>query len=98
MSPVRAGNGQTVAPPVGWSGLFRAAFKSSRNPMVLLDGDRRQVDVNGAYLKLLGYRRADVLGRPVWEIVKGGPVLTPEEWHALIDLGQFTGSGELVAA
>ncbi len=98
MSQVREENGQAAARTVGWSGLFRAAFKSSRNPMVLLDEERRQVDVNGAYLKLLGYRRADVLGHPVWEIVKGGPVATPEEWHALIDLGQFSGSGELVSA
>ena len=98
MSPVREENGQAAARTVGWSGLFRAAFKSSRNPMVLLDGDRRQVDVNGAYLKLLGYRRADVLGRPVYEIVKGGPVMSAAEWHAMIDLGQFTGTGELVAA
>ena len=66
--------------------------------MVLLDEERRQVDVNGAYLKLLGYRRADVLGHPVYEIVKGGPMATPAEWHALIGLGQFSGAGELVAA
>ena len=32
--------------------------------MLLLDSHRRQLDANGAYLKLLGYSREEILGRP----------------------------------
>ena len=56
----------------GWAALFWSAFKDSRNAMVLLDEQRRHVDVNGAYLKLAGYTRDEVIGRPVWEYVAGG--------------------------
>ena len=33
--------------------------------MVLLDDDRRHVEVNGAYVQLLGYRPSELIGRPV---------------------------------
>ena len=46
------------------SELFWAAFKQSRNPMVLLDHPRRIVEANGACLKLLGYTRNDLVGKP----------------------------------
>src|SRR5271166_440794 len=80
-----------------WSKLFGAAFVQSRNPMVLLDSQRRQVDVNGAYLKLLGYRRQDIIDRPIYQFVVGGPQATPAEWEAAVRSGQFTGDGQLIA-
>jgi PAS domain S-box-containing protein len=45
----------TTATRSGWSALFRDAFNQSRNAMVLLDDERRHVEVNGAYVQLLGY-------------------------------------------
>ena len=81
-----------------WGRLFGAAFTQSRNAMVLLDGARRQVDVNGAYLKLLGYRRAEVVGHPIYEFVVGGPIATPAEWEAHVRSGQFTGDAEMRTA
>jgi PAS domain S-box-containing protein len=51
--------------PDGWSALFSSAFKQSRSAMVLLDERRRHVDANGAYVKLLGYPRDALIGRPV---------------------------------
>jgi PAS domain S-box-containing protein len=81
-----------------WSQLFHAAFVQSRNPMTLLDGERRHVDVNGAYLRLLGYRRAQLIGRPVYEIVAGGPLATRAEWNEALARGHFTGSAELIAS
>ena len=61
----------------GWSGLFSTAFRQSSNGMVLIDARRRQVDANGAYLKLLGYTRRAVIGTPVWRFVADGPLNTP---------------------
>ena len=41
----------------GWSALFSTAFAQSKNAMALVDAQRRHVEVNPAYLRLLGYRR-----------------------------------------
>jgi PAS domain S-box-containing protein len=82
----------------GWAALFWSAFKSSRNPMVLLDEQRRNVDVNGAYLKLAGYTRNEVIGRPVWEFVVDGPRATERQWERAIARGELSGQTELVCA
>jgi PAS domain S-box-containing protein len=78
--------------------LFAAAFTQSRNAMVLVDGRRRQVDANGAYLKLLGYDRQAIVGRPIYRFVAGGPLASPEEWKTALASGRFTGEAELVCA
>jgi PAS domain S-box-containing protein len=81
-----------------WAGLFASAFRQSRNAMVLADGAREFVDVNGAYLSLLGYRRRDLLGRPMYRFVVGGPLASPSEWKAMLSTGEFNGEAELRAA
>jgi PAS domain S-box-containing protein len=80
----------------GWPALFWNAFKGSRNAMVLLDDRRCHVEVNGAYLKLLGYPRTRLVGRPVYELIVGGPQLTVEQWEDAIGHGDFTGEAALV--
>lgn len=82
----------------GWAALFWSAFKDSRNAMVLLDEHRRHVDVNGAYLKLAGYARDEVIGRPVWEYIAGGPLQTGREWDRAIARGELSGQAGLVCA
>ena len=82
----------------GLSELFWAAFKQSRNPMVLLDNPRRIVEVNGACLKLLGYARKDLVGKPSYRFVVGGPTLSPQEWAERLAVGHFTGQTELLCA
>jgi len=66
--------------------------------MVLLDSGRRQVDVNSAYLQLLGYSRDAVVGQPAWRFVAGGPLVTEEEWRGILDSPPFTGETGLVAS
>jgi PAS domain S-box-containing protein len=90
-----------VAPPGtrnGWSGLFWDAFKRSRNAMVLLDELRCHVDVNGAYLQLVGYRRGVLVGHPVYDLMDGGPRYTSDEWRAAIAEDDFAGVAHLVRA
>jgi len=70
----------------------------SRNAMVLLDERRRHVDVNGAYLSLLGYQREALIGRPIYRYVVGGPLASPAEWRSALLTEQFTGEAELWAA
>ena len=82
----------------GWSGLFDAAFRQSRNAMVLIDGQRRQLDANGASLKLLGRGREEIVGRPIWEFVVDGPQVSPQEWAGALAAGRFTGETEMSCA
>jgi PAS domain S-box-containing protein len=84
--------------PGEWATLFSAAFLQSRNPMTLLDSHRCHVEVNGAYLTLLGYPRSELIGRPVYEFVVGGPLATHAEWEQALRQSRFTGTTELVAA
>jgi PAS domain S-box-containing protein len=87
--------GARAAPESGWQSLFLDAFRRSRNAMVLLDDRRCQMDVNGAYLQLLGYTRAELIERPVYELVIGGPTVTARQWRALLGQSQFTGVADL---
>jgi PAS domain S-box-containing protein len=82
----------------GWSGLFWEAFRRSKNGMVLVGDDRRIVEINGAYLQLLGYRRSDLIGRHVYEFVVDGPLATVPEWQEILRQSQFTGTADLVCA
>src|SRR5262249_59890407 len=66
--------------------------------MALLDSHRLHVDVNGAYLRLSGYRRDQLVGRPIFEHVLGGPRLSPAEWQAALASQRTTGEGELICA
>jgi DNA-binding CsgD family transcriptional regulator len=47
---------------------------------------------------LLGYARSALVGRPVWEIVAGGPLNTREEWAALLEQERFAGQAGLLCA
>lgn len=80
----------------GWSGLFWEAFTRSRNAMVLLDDQRRHVEVNGAYLALVGRPRRELIGRPVYELFAHGPMASTREWEMALSQKQFTGRAEIV--
>jgi PAS domain S-box-containing protein len=82
----------------GLSELFWAAFTQSRNPMVLLDDARSIVEANGAFLKLLGYARDDLVGKPGYRFVVGGATLSARAWAQRLAVGHFTGKTELVCA
>lgn len=78
-----------------WQPLFQAAFRQSRNPMALLDEGRRIVDVNGAYVSLLGYPVRELIGRPVYELVIGGPQFSQREWNEALAKQHLTGEAKL---
>jgi PAS domain S-box-containing protein len=85
-----------MARPSGWPALFWDSFKQSRNGMVLLDEQRCQVEVNPAFVELLGTHRRALLGRPFYERVAGGPIASPGEWRATIQKQEFSGVARLV--
>src|SRR3954470_19933490 len=85
-----------MARPSGWPALFWSAFKQSRNAMVLLDEHRLQVELNPAYLALLGARHGELIGRPVYESVVDGPTASPGEWRAAIAQDEFSGVVQMI--
>ena len=82
----------------GWPALFASAFQQSRNPMVLVDGERRIVDANAAFLRLLGHGRGDLVGQRMFAFVAGGPLATPTEWLEALAQGRFSGDADLLHA
>src|SRR6516165_5217533 len=66
--------------------------------MALLDSRRRILDVNGAYLQLLGYKRDEMMGRPFGQFLDGGPAFTKAEWRAALAAGRWGGEAVLVHA
>ena len=66
--------------------------------MCLADDARRIVDVNGACLQLLGYRRGDIVGRHMYEFVAGDPLMTRRQWAAALARQHFTGEGKMACA
>ena len=83
---------------MGWPQLFWTVFKRSENAMALLDEQRRCVEVNGALVKTLGYRRDRLIGAHAWEFVDGDPLFTEPEWRARMAKGEFTGETNLITA
>src|SRR4051812_3051935 len=79
----------------GWPVLFESAFRQSRNAMVLLDEQRRIVDVNAALVQLLGRGRAGLLRTPIFELVAGGPLASEGVWRDMLASGHFTGEATL---
>jgi PAS domain S-box-containing protein len=66
--------------------------------MVLIDDRRRFVDVNRAFVRMLGYKSGELVGKPASVIVAGDPLFTPEEWVAQLAKSRFTGVVGLVSA
>jgi DNA-binding CsgD family transcriptional regulator len=65
--------------------------------MLLLDGRRTIVDANGAFLSLIGFKRDDIVGHPVYEF-RAGDKVAQEEWEARLAEGRFTGEAQLRCA
>ena len=82
----------------GWAHLFSTAFRRSRNAMLLTDDRRVVLDANAAFVKLLGRDRHSIVGRPLWELVAGGPLASKGEWADALLAGRFDGDAELRAA
>jgi PAS domain S-box-containing protein len=82
----------------GWSGLFATAFAQSRNPMALVDDQRVFLDVNRAFVRLLGHRRDALVGRRIFEHVVGGPLMSRREWGRALAAGEFAGDAEMRCA
>jgi PAS domain S-box-containing protein len=75
--------------------MFWTLFKRSRNAIVLLDDHRRHVEVNGAYLELVGYRQSELIGQPIEKVLAGSSPPPFPRWSQMAGGGDFFGDVEL---
>jgi PAS domain S-box-containing protein len=83
----------------GWERLFWLVFTQTSNPVLLIDEQRRIVEVNGAALALHGGERADLIGTSIDTIIK--PEDRPaaaQEWQDFLQSGEYSGKRALVRA
>lgn len=78
----------------GLPGLFWAAFRRCRNGMILVDDDRRCVEVNDAFVQLMGYKREELIGHRYHEFAVKPP-LSDEAWLELTRGSDFYATREL---
>ena len=82
---------------MGWARLFRLVFERSSNAIVLLDGERRIVDVNEAAAALWRASPHDLIGSSISEhIAPSEGSLEAREWQAFMRTGECAGARELV--
>ena len=105
-APTRARRACSGSGAAGWSCIWRLK-QAGRRCSPLPSGSLATrwcsstttavtVDVNAAYLRLLGYRREEVIGEHFYDFVAGGPLATEKEYQAALRAGDFTGEANLV--
>jgi PAS domain S-box-containing protein len=81
----------------GWEGPFWLIFERSSNAIVLLDDERRYVDVNPSAVALLGRTREELLGTSSLENIRRSErKLAASQWQAFLKSGEDSGTRALV--
>jgi PAS domain S-box-containing protein len=83
----------------GWERLFWLVFTQTSNPVLLLDEQRRIVEVNGAALSLFGGPQASLVGTSIDEIIKPEDrSVAASEWQEFLQSGEYSGKRALLRA
>jgi PAS domain S-box-containing protein len=81
----------------GWEGPFWLIFERSSNAIVLLDDERRYVEVNPSAVALLGRTRDELLGTSSLENIRRSErKLAASQWQAFLKSGEDSGTRALV--
>jgi PAS domain S-box-containing protein len=83
----------------GWERLFWLVFKRTSNPVVLLDEQRRIVDLNDAALALFETGRAELIGTSMADYIRPDERdVAAREWEQFLTSGEYSGKRALVRA
>lgn len=95
----RTRTGATVGPPradaqqVLWQSteIYRALFKNLPVPLQSVDESARMIEVNEAWLRLLGYGREEVIGQPLTSFYtpESAADLRERRWSELLEKGEI---------
>ena len=84
--------GQTPA-GTGWEHLFWLLFEKTTNPIVVVDETRKVVEINDAALTLFGRSRGEMIGTPVYELLKPSELeKAAAGWEELMSVGEYEGT------
>ena len=75
---------------------YRGLFEGTNDGIIVFDPAGMCVDVNPAMVAMVGYDRAELVGRPVTQVARGGP-WAGEEGERLRREGQWRGEFELLS-
>jgi PAS domain S-box-containing protein len=86
-------------PQDGWQALFRTVLHNARNPMAVVDEDRRIVDVNPAAEALTGFARPQLIGRLADDFfAEHERAGFAREWRELVPAGDGNAEREMLCA
>lgn len=81
----------------GWERLFWLVFDRTANPVVLLDEQRRIVDLNAAALTLLRAPRGEMVGASMVDSIRPSErELAETEWKAFLVSGEYSGTRDMI--
>ncbi len=91
------GNGAATTAADGWEELFWLVFWRSSNPIVLLDEQRRILELNGPAVAVIGQPRGELLGTELAQHFPSAERDTAaREWRTLLRAGERLGTRVLV--
>ncbi len=87
------------APDMGWERLFWLVFRRSSNGILLVDDERRIVEVNEPALQLVGRTRAELIGTSIVDVVDPSErAESARQWQAFLRTGEYTGARDVLRA
>jgi PAS domain S-box-containing protein len=83
-----------------WERLFWLVFERTSNPIVLLDDERRVIDVNDAGLSLLGVDdKHELIGKSIEDSIRPQErEQAARDWKAFLQSGEYMGTRVLLQA
>jgi PAS domain S-box-containing protein len=87
------------SPEMGWERLFWLVFRRSSNAIMLVDDQRRIVELNEPALALVARSRADLIGTSIVEVIDPSErAESAREWQVFLRSGEYTGERDLLRA
>ena len=76
----------------GWESLFWLVFEQSANPIMLIDSERRVVEVNAAMVESLRTTRGNLIGRSIPDLIAPGERAESwSQWRQFLRGGEYSG-------
>ena len=87
------------SPDMGWERLFWLVFRRSSNPILLVDDQRRIVEVNEPALALVARSRAELIGTSIVDVIDPSErAESARQWQVFLRSGEYTGVRDLLRA
>jgi PAS domain S-box-containing protein len=87
------------SPDMGWERLFWLVFRRSSNAIMLVDDERRIVEVNEPAVALVARSRAELIGKSIVDVIDPSErAESARQWQAFLHSGEYMGARDLLRA